>query len=419
MFQELTRNHWLLHVASNAFLLGASTCGLSISTSVLARSPYNCRSAAEVRVPVDIVSNLPIMTGRVNGSKSLNVILDTGAALTVVSPEVAVRAGLKSDTSVAASGFGQGSDQTLRLVNSAALTWGPKNAGLRLSSERIAVLPIDYIGAQIGHPVDALFGSNVFQHFRVTLDYARRKVSFAPFGEPCKPDAVAIPIDTAGNVPIVEAAIAGSDGSLVIAKFVVDIGTTGAAIISKRFLDQHPELLAGYALVVAPPFSAVGGNISSKLARLSTLRIGDFNLHGPVAVIPDQPTGILASPDIAGLLGGEILNRFTVTWDYRSQRMWLVPNSRLNTPFEADASGLHLVAKEKALARVYVDAIVPGSPAAHAGVRVGDRIISINNRPRPLWEMMRDLTVAGSTVTLSIERNGTLLRLPVALKRLV
>ncbi len=419
MFQALARINRLLYVASNALLLGASMCVLSNGTGASARSPHKCRSTAEVTIPVDIVSNLPIMTGRVNGSQLLNVILDTGAALTVVSPEVAVRAGLKSDTSVAASGFGQGSDQTLRLVNSAALTWGPKNAGMRLSNERIAILPIDYIGAQIGHPVDALFGSNVFQHFRVTLDYARQKVSFAKFGEPCKPDAMAIPINTAGNVPTVEAAIAGSDGSLVTAKFVVDIGTTGAAIISKRFLDQHPGLLAGHALVVAPPFSAVGGDISSKLVRLSALRIGEFDLHGPVAVVPDQPTGVLASPGIAGLLGGEILNRFTVTWDYRSQRMWLIPNSRLNAPFEADASGLHLVAKGNALARIYVDAIVPGSPAALAGVRAGDRIVSINNRPRPLWEMMRALTGAGSTVTLSIERNGTLLRLPVALKKLV
>lgn len=419
MFQSHLRKRLPFHSMRKASSVGITIAGLVMSASASANLPTDCRPASEVTIPVQIISNLPIMVGRVNGSPSLNVILDTGAALSVVSPETAAKAGLKSGTPIAADGFGHGSDQTLRLVDAAALTWGLNDASMRLSSEQVAVLPIDYIGAQIGHQIDALFGSNVFQHFRVTLDYARKNVRFAPFDEPCTPGTVAIPIEIAGNVPIVEAAIASSDGSLIKAKFVVDIGTTGAAILSKRFLDEHPELLAGHALAVAPPFSAVGGEVSSKLVRLSSLRIGTFDLDGPVAVIPEQPTGVLANPAIAGLLGGEILNRFTVTWDYRSRRMWLVPNSRLNAPFEADASGLHLVAKGTALAQVYVDAIVPDSSAEHAGMKVGDRIVSINNRPLRLWEMMRDLSAAGSTVSLSVERNSKLLRIPVALARLV
>lgn len=378
-----------------------------------------CRSATAVTIPVRMISNLPIMPGRVNGSRLLNVILDTGAALSIVSPDVATEIGLKSTSSVAAGGFGQGDDQTLHLIDSANMVWGPDHAGLRLASERIAVLPIDYIGAQTGHPVDALFGSNVFQHFRVTVDYAHRSVSFISFQDTCTPSVGAIPIDIEGNVPVVEAEIGGNNGSLVKAKFVVDIGTTGAAILSKRFLEEHPELLAGHSLVAPPPFSAVGGKIEYKLVRLSRIRIGGHDLAGPVAAIPDQPTGILASPGVAGLLGGEILRRFTVTWDYRSRRMWLVPNARLHVPFEADASGLHLIAKGPSLARTYVDGVLAGSPAARAGVQAGDRIISSNGRRQPLWEMARVLMVPGAKVALLVERDGKLLRIIVPLANLV
>lgn len=385
----------------------------------LGSSLSHCHPTAGVTIPVKMISNLPIMPGRVNGSRSLNVILDSGAALSVVSPEVANKMGLQSSTSIQAGGFGEGSDQTLRLVDSASLAWGPDDASIRLSNERIAVLPIDYIGAQIGHQIHALFGSNVFQSFRITLDYAHENVTFAPFDEPCTPDAAAIPIEIAGNVPIVEAEIAGRNGLLVKAKFVVDIGTTGAAILSKRFLDDHPALLEDAPLVVSPPFSAVGGKIESKLVRLSRLRIGGHDLDGPVAVIPDQPAGILASPGIAGLLGGEILRRFTVTWDYGSHRMWLVPNGRLHAPFEADASGLHLIAKGSKLAQIYVDAVLPRSPAALADVQVGDRIVSLNGRSQPLWGMMRDLMVPKTKVTLLVERNGKLLRITVLLAGLV
>lgn len=419
MFQIFTIRSWQARTRRTTVSVSGCLCGLVIAGNASASSPPECRSSQAVTIPVQIISNLPFMQGRVNGSRSLSVILDTGAALTIVSPEVANEVDLKSAKSVQAGGFGKGSDQTLHLVNSAALAWGSADTELRLSNEQIAVLPIDYIGAQVGRLTDALFGSNVFQHFRVALDYERQKVSFASFDEPCTPNAQAIPIDIVGNAPVVDAEIASRDGTLVKARFLVDIGTTGAAILSKQFLAAHPEVLAGRSLVASPPFSAVGGKIESKLVRLSRLRFGGYDLDEPVAVIPEQASGLLANPQLAGLLGGEILNRFTVTWDYRSRRMWLVPNSRLNDPFRSDASGLHLIAKGPGLSQVYVDAVLPGSPASRAGVRAGDRVISINNKPRRLWQMVRDLTLAGSTATFALRRDGKLLRLTVLLEKLI
>ena len=76
------------------------------------------------------------------------------------------------------------------------------------------------------------------------------------------------------------------------------------------------------------------------------------------------------------------MRRFTVTWDYQHERMLLVPNSQLHDPFEADSSGLHLTVRPPAFNIIYVAAVLPGSPAAAAGLLVGDVITAINGKAR-------------------------------------
>jgi len=374
---------------------------------------------ASITVPIELISNLPFLPVRVNGSEVLNGILDSGAGISVVSPQHAMDLGLLSTGSVKAGGFGQGADQTLHLVEQTDLSVGTQGNELTLPHQTIAVLPIDYIGSQTGHPTDALFGSNLFKNFRITLNYARQTATFAPFGAPWHVPAVAIPIDVSGNVPIVDVTLTGENGAAVTARFVVDIGTTGALIMSRQFLDAHPQLTEGHAWVKAPSASAVGGSIDFNLIRLTGLTLGPFRLKAPIAAVPAQASGVLATPGLAGLLGGEVLNRFTVSWDYQHEQMWLVPNGRLHRLFKADASGLHLIARGTNLDEIYIDEVLPRSSADRAGLRAGDRVVEVNGRAPKLWKLGELFTHSGTTVSLSILRGSAPRRLKLHLQALL
>jgi predicted aspartyl protease len=366
---------------------------------------------------VNIVANLPFMPAQVNTSKRLSVVLDSGAALSVVSPEVADQLDLQSSTSIEAAGMGKGASETLRLLHGATLIWGKKPDQLKLKDQTIASLPIDYIGAQTGQRADGIFGSNLFQNYRISIDYAANEVVFAPSGVPWHAPGPGIPIEVSGNVPVVEAELAAPDGSVVKAKFIVDIGTTGALILSKRFLDLHPELTAGLSWAAAPSVTAVGGTIDLKLVRLHSVRIGAFTLDGPIAAVPNEAKGLTADPKIAGTIGGDILHRFTATWDYGARKMWLVPNSRLHEVFRADASGMHLVAKGPNLRQIFIDSVLPGSAADRAGVHIGDRLEAVDGRRSTLWNAVERLMHAGSSVALSLVRNGERLRILFRLEK--
>jgi len=345
--------------------------------------------------------------------------LDSGAGISVVDPRVASELGLLSAGSVQAGGFGQGTDQTLHLVDQVDLKLGAPGNELDLSSQTIAVLPIDYIGSQTGHRTDALFGHNLFKNFRITVDYARQKAVFAPFEARFRGGGVAIPIDVSGNVPVVELTLTGEKGVEVKTRFVVDIGTTSALIMSKQFLDAHPELTTGKTWVKAPSASAVGGVIEFNLIRLAGMALGPFRLDGPIAAVPTKSSGVLATPGLAGLLGGEVLNRFTVTWDYQRGQMWLVPNDRLHRRFEADASGLHLIARGTSLDEIYVDQVLAGSPADRAGLRAGDRIKAAEGKSPRLWELGKLLMRSGSVVRLTIARDNAERQVQLPLRALL
>ena len=70
-----------------------------------------------------------------------------------------------------------------------------------------------------------------------------------------------------------------------------------------------------------------GGESKRLTAHIDGLQLGPYLLHDLSAGLsPDAKEGALASPDIGAIVGGEILRRFTVTFDYPHHRILLEPN---------------------------------------------------------------------------------------------
>ena len=74
---------------------------------------------------------------------------------------------------------------------------------------------IDYIASQVGDRVDGIFGSNLFLHYVIAIDYEQRRVTFTPSATRTPAVGSAIPIDISNNVPYVQASIQGKDGKRV------------------------------------------------------------------------------------------------------------------------------------------------------------------------------------------------------------
>jgi predicted aspartyl protease len=375
---------------------------------------------APVTIPIQVAGNLVYMPGRVNDSRQFSVVLDTGSSISIVAPSIAQQVGLHASGSTQAEGLGHGSNETVQFVKGARLEWGEGASRLKIEDQQVAILPIAYIAEEVGRSTDALFGSNVFEKFRVTVDYQHEHATFT------SPDAAlgeageSIPIKVSGGTPFVTATLLGDNGSRVSGRFLLDSGTTGALILNKQFLAAHPEIAANHHSLEVPFVKAVGGRIDTKLVRVAELDLGSFHFHQPIAVIPQSNLGLFAHAELAGIIGAGIFSRFTVTWEYGQGRMLLIPTSHLHDMFEADASGLRLTVTPPDYDTIHVTAVLAGSPAATAGLRVGDVVSAFNEtKDLPLWRVIDQLRKPGTSPVLSILRGNQQLTVTLHLRRLV
>jgi C-terminal processing protease CtpA/Prc len=122
-----------------------------------------------------------------------------------------------------------------------------------------------------------------------------------------------------------------------------------------------------------------------------------------------------------GNIGGDILRRYTVFFDYANKRMILEPHAGTSEPYEADMSGLSLVMNDN-LTSALVDYVVSGSPATDAGLAVGDTVMSIEGQPTTA-AAVRDLRKRfrrdGERIVLTVRRGGKTRTVTLVLRRLV
>ncbi|MFK7937504.1 MAG: PDZ domain-containing protein, partial [Saprospiraceae bacterium] len=137
-----------------------------------------------------------------------------------------------------------------------------------------------------------------------------------------------------------------------------------------------------------------------------------FQLNEIVTNFQDLPPSI-ALDDINnrnGIIGNEILSRFYVIMDYARGQLYLKPNRRFKKKFKFDKSGLQIFAVGNNLNAFQIQYVIPNSPAANAGLQVGDKILSVNRLVagflslRNVIEMLKGKE--GKKIRIKINRDG-------------
>jgi S1-C subfamily serine protease len=95
----------------------------------------------------------------------------------------------------------------------------------------------------------------------------------------------------------------------------------------------------------------------------------------PTFVFEDK-FNVTSYPFLGGLIGNDILRRFTVTLNYGKKEIHIIPNSHYYDGFDYSYTGLGIYYVTE---RIIVEDVVDGSPGAIAGFKPGDVIIGINN----------------------------------------
>ena len=182
---------------------------------------------------------------------------------------------------------------------------------------------------------------------------------------------------------------------------VIDLGCTVPMYVSPRFAQQH-RLFAG---LKRGSTAAIGveGIVVSQLGRMPLIKLGNLELTDIPFAVPSQWN--FETPVVLGL---PVFRRFRTLLDFGRGRLQLQHGRTIDRQFERDRSGLSVIPSDQGLRVVHVAA---SSPAARAGLVLGDLIVAIDDGrgAAPPNDSHRGLgkRVSGTRYLLQIEGKGT------------
>lgn len=249
--------------------------------------------------PLDTKVSGLLVPVRINQSRPLRLLLDTGATGIVLSKQAARTLQLEPASAESLTGFGTATPRTVPVTLAQTIEIGD----LTLTNCEVRVLP--EIPAR---DADGIIGLDVFEEFRIHLDAATRTLRLEAFpqrqtAEPAAHD----------HLLFVHARVNGKTDGL----FLID---TGSALTSLASDLPWPAAVIGGETSLN---SASGPVAAKRLAPISLEIAGQKLVEREPVALNLESVSRLNGIKVAGILGYSLLSRAPVTVSYRDRLVQL------------------------------------------------------------------------------------------------
>ncbi|WP_300567948.1 aspartyl protease family protein [Flavobacterium sp.] len=409
----------------------------------------------KVTVPFQLSNNLVLIPIEINGV-TLNFLLDTGVEKTVLfSLEETDSLQFNNVEKIRIKGLGVGKslDALYSRGNKVVIN------GLEDKNHEVYIILDQEVNfsAQLGIPVHGILGYHFFKHNFIEIDYKKKKLIIYKNKEVFSSKKLKqfdeIPISIELEKPYVEALVSLNDTE-VNTKLLLDTGGSDAI-----WLFENKESIKlpknNFDDFLGRGFS---GNIYGKRSRIDKFKIGKHEVMSPTISFPD--TLSLKNVNMVqgrnGSLGGEFFKRFDVIFDYANKKIYLKKNADFNEPFNYNMSGIEVqhnglqwikeeyqlktrlvheglsfiderpkeIKYDFILKPLYeVTNVRPNSPAAIAGIQIGDILAKVNGNHAFKYKLQEINNLMqsedGKWIYLEVERKDKLLKFRFQLKKIL
>jgi hypothetical protein len=344
-------------------------------------------------IPFKFVHNLIIVPVFINGSDTLNFILDTGVGNTMITSLNGME-GIQFNFArqITLYGLGEGSEieayhsygNTMRLPGVVGY-----NKGIIILRENL-----HHLSQGLGTDIHGLIGYDLFESFVVEIDYEDKMLYlYSPeyykkrIQKKRRKRGDVVPIEIVRRKPYVVTEIKDGENKIDL-RLLIDSGASHALSLfqstDERFTLPDNSLYTYIGI-------GLNGEIYGNICRQDTLKIGQYELVEPLVTFPDESAiaGKIKLTNRNGSLGAETLKRFRVVFDYDEGEMILKPNSYYKQSFKYNLSGMDIITPYPGLPYFQITKIRKGSPAWIAGLAEGDQIHSINGVETENYDLTR------------------------------
>jgi len=351
----------------------------------------------QTTVPFLLANNHVYIQASFNGSKPLNVIVDTGGHDILV-PDSAVALGLKVQGAQPSTGSGSG-------VTLGGVT---RVQSIRVGDAIVKDQPISVLtfsNAAEGVDEQGMIGYEFIARFITRFDYGKHELTFIDKKHFDPRDAgTPVPFRFYHQFPEV---LGSYDG--IPSRFGIDTGARNVLSLTSPFAQRNHIIEREKNGAKALTGWGVGGPSYGYVFRGKDLRLGDVTVKSPLTEFNLDKGGVGATEAFPNNIGGGLLKRFVVTFDYDHQLMYLKPIAdKVDDLDTFDRSGMWLNVADKGFGIVNVG---EGTPAAKAGIAAGDIVVAVDGKAASsmhLYDLRRRLRndPPGTQVALTVERNG-------------
>ncbi len=423
---------------------------LIVPLSVLAQEGFQFENKVDkVSIPFKFINNLVFIPIKVNGIE-LNFLLDTGVEETILfSLEDKKEISFSNIEKITLRGLG--SDEAIEGLKSTGNT-------LELNDMKSGNHPLYIIldqdfnlSSHIGIPVNGIIGYQFFKNQLVEINYEKKRVILYKENSKNrkkierKYNSLAITIEK--SKPYLKSSIV-MDSVEIPAKLLIDVGNSDAIWLFQNKSKSIKIPANNFEDYLGKGFS---GDVEGKRARIPKFRISDFEFVNPIVAFPDSTSlkNVKMVDDRVGSVGGEILRRFSIVFDYSNEKLFLKKNREFSSPFHYNKSGLEIQhhglqwvqetvrlqtvpiyrdtydsKSDKTLTEFkYKFQLKPifeianvrkNSPAAKSGIQKGDIITKINNNPGYKYSLEEINSLLKSEeekwISIEIERDSQVLK---------
>lgn len=397
---------------------------LFFSSYMIAQSGFFLRADKDkLEIPFQFINNLIFIPVMVNGVE-LTFLLDSGVDKTI----------LFSLDEKKELNFSNVEKVKLKGLGNADFIEGLKSTSNRLkvsddffdNAHTIFILLEEEINisSSVGIPVNGILGYHFFKNFPVFIDYDKKKlIIFSQESKrlkKMKKKFSKLSLQMESNKPYLNLNVVLEKDSL-FSKLLFDTGNSDALWFFQSEIDSKLIPEKSFTDFLGQGFS---GPIFGKRAKLKSLKLDEFEFKEPLIAFPDSSSirQVKLVKGRVGSVGAELIKRFNVILDYPNQSLYLRMNKFYSLPFRYNRAGLEVEhaglqwvpqklslnglelnnsSREKndnsflsnntiqsqqgvlykfVLKPIYrIAEIREGSPAALAGLKVDDILISINN----------------------------------------
>ncbi|MBE9599334.1 aspartyl protease family protein [Pedobacter sp. MC2016-24] len=362
------------------------------------------KPTSAIHVTITRSAGMMFIKVKVNGSRDLNFLFDTGAAITVVDTKTAAELGLKTETDKLKVGSSSGIGSFQTFIDPVFTVGGVNVKAVNgITSDMSGFTRI------FGLPVAGIIGQDLLRDLLVEVDLDQNQLNIYNGGNlDWKPGQSAqFKMRFSSGTPKIKLNIF-TEGESHIGEYLFDTGA-GAGLAVNGFYNFKYKIKDGLQQVMSSKSLDLAGHQSESMTgKIKGVKLGGYTLNNPQASVSAEPESQLTAQREAGLLGMGILDRFNMLFNNQQSVVSMSPNGTFNDPF-VPVYQLGLGLSWLGAEQFVVSNLNTMGKAYLAGLRNDDQILKVNgNAPAVLNDIVKELkTLNKADLKLEVKRGQT------------